>query len=89
VPTERPLLPSATDLAKLPVATAEAVLVLIDSVNRREHSYGILGMVCGTISLLGALASFTYLVMNGHPTSAGIVIGSAVLAVIGKMIGPR
>jgi hypothetical protein len=71
------------------VATAEAALVLIDSINSREHSYGILGMVCGTISLLGALGSFTYLAMNGHPKSATVVLGSTVLTVIGKMIGGR
>jgi len=86
---EKALLPSVADLAKLPVATAEAVLVLVDSINSREHSYGVLGMVCGTVSLLGALASFTYLAMNGHPKSATVVLGSTVLTVIGKMIGGR
>lgn len=86
---ERALLPSASDLAKLPVGTAEAVLVVVDLNNRRNHSYAVLGMACSTVCLLGALGSFTYLASTGHPASAGVVLGSTVLTVIGKMIGAR
>jgi hypothetical protein len=83
------LLPPVSELSQL---TPDAVQLVIESFNaehRREHSYAILGMLCGTFSFLGCVASFTLLVMNGHPGAAGVILGTGVLAIIGRMLGAR
>jgi hypothetical protein len=46
-------------------------------------------MGCGTASLLACILAFAYLVMNGHSTEAYVVLGTAVLALIGRMIAAR
>jgi predicted lysophospholipase L1 biosynthesis ABC-type transport system permease subunit len=76
-------------LRQLSDEQAKAVLSSVDRANARSHSYAVAGMICGTISFLALIASFTYLVMNGHYTAAGAVFGTGVLAIIGKMIGTR
>jgi hypothetical protein len=85
----RALLPPVAQLRQLSDEQAKAVLSAVDRANARSHSYAIAGMVCGTISFLALIASFTFLVMHGHYTAAGGVFGTGVLAIISKMIGTR
>jgi hypothetical protein len=67
-----------------------AVIVqLADSVNRRSYVYAMTGKICATISFIGCLAVFAFLVNAGHDTAAGIVLGATVLATIGRLIGPQ
>jgi uncharacterized membrane protein YjjB (DUF3815 family) len=47
------------------------------------------GMFCGTTSFLASLGVFTYLVMQGHYTSAAVVCGASVLALIGRIFSQR
>jgi hypothetical protein len=46
-------------------------------------------MVCATFSFLGCIGSFSYLVVTGHPQSAAVVLGTGVLAIVGRMIASR
>ena len=90
---ERPaeaLLPySAVELERLPIPTAQAVIQAVDAEQRRAHEYASLGMICGTASFLGCVGAFCYLETTGHPAGAGIILGTGVLATIGRMIAAR
>ncbi len=83
------LLPPPSELASVSERVAIEILLVANLANQRAHRYATLGMICGTLSLLGALLAFTFLVVNGHPASAGVVLGSTVIAVVGKMVGSR
>jgi hypothetical protein len=83
------LLPPASELAKLSDQQAVAVFELVDRANRREHSYALAALLCGTVSFLGVVAGFLYLVVQGHTQAAGVLLGAAVLAIVGQMIGSR
>ncbi len=83
------LLPSASELAVLSDATAKNVLTVIDSQDQRANAYAVAGLVCGTVSFLGCLASYVYLVMNNHDKAAGIVLGVSVLTLLTRMIRGR
>ena len=87
--TGRVLLPQSRQLAALSVETAREVLALADAESRRAHRYAALGFLCGTFSLLLCLAAYVYLVVHGHDTAAGVVLGTGILAVIGTMIRAR
>jgi hypothetical protein len=80
---------TAKDLSQLSDATAARTLELADKINLREHSYATSGMRSGLISFATCVASFTFLVHDGHPKSAFTVLGAGVLSIIGKMIGAR
>lgn len=56
---------------------------------KRQAGYAAFGMACGTISFLACIAAFVYLVMEGHAHEGYFVLGTAVLAMIGRMIGSR
>jgi hypothetical protein len=88
-PPDRPLLPPSEELANLSDRKVEQVVILLAGYNRRSHFYAILGMACGTLSFLGCLGAYVYLVVQGHPTAAGVVLTTTVLAIIGRMIGSR
>ena len=91
------LLSAAKDLAKLTDEQATAVILAIDRSNSREHSYAfsrehsyaLTAMLCGTICFLGVVAAFVYLVVQGHARYASVLLGTAVLRVIGQIIHSR
>jgi hypothetical protein len=83
------LLPPAADLALLSEQASASVIQAVNEENRRAHTYAMLGMICGTVSFLACIASFSYLVINGHPQAAGVILGTGVLAIIGRMIAAR
>jgi hypothetical protein len=83
------LVPQASDLAKLTEAQTSELMNLVAHVNTLEHRYAVIGMLCGTMSLICSLAAFVYLVKAEHPTSAGVVLGAAVLGILRQMITGR
>ena len=87
--TSKALLPSAADLSTLSDSTAMRVILAVDLQNARAFSYARSGMICGTVSFMACIASFTFLVMHGHATAAGVVLGTTVLGIVGKMIAAR
>jgi hypothetical protein len=85
-PSKRSLLPPPSQLAKLSDEQTKSALALIDNESRRANTYAIVGMVCGTLSFLGCLGSYVYLVTQHHDQAAGVVLGATVLAIVGRMI---
>ncbi len=84
-----PLLPHADELRSLPLPTVELIIKAVDTENQRGHVYALLGMICGTISFLACIAVFSYLVVHGHPSAAGVILGTGVIAIVGRMIASR
>jgi hypothetical protein len=80
------LLPSTMELEPLSDEKVRLLVELADSVNRRSNTYSIVGMACGTISFIGCLSSYVYLVAMHHDAAAGVVLGTTVLAIVGRMI---
>lgn len=84
-----PLLPSPSQLARLTNEQTKSVVEAINQANEREHKYAVLAMQSGLISFVLVIFCFTLLVLRGHEVAAGVVLGSGVLSVIGKMVGSR
>jgi hypothetical protein len=57
--------------------------------SRYEFWYGIAGMLCGSLTLIAAMALFAFLILHHEQTGAYALLGGTVLAVIGKMIDAR
>jgi len=76
-------------LAKLSDSTAAKILEVVDHVNKREHSYAVVGMVSGTAALIACIVAFAYLVHDGHPTAAGLVLGTSVLTIVAQLVKSR
>jgi hypothetical protein len=83
------LLPTIEILRELPEATALAVIQAASDEQRRETNYASLAMVCGTLSFLGCIGAFCYLVAIGHQQSSILVLGAGVLAIVVRMITAR
>jgi hypothetical protein len=83
------LLPPVAELQLLPPVLAESVIQAVEAENRRAHRYASLGMICGTASFLACIAAFCYLVIESHPAAAGVILGTGVLAIVGRMIAAR
>lgn len=79
----------AYQFAALGDAKAAALTQLAENYHRRETFYASLGMACGTLCFLSCVLAFAYLVMHAHSTEAYVVLGTAVLALIGRMIAAR
>ena len=86
VPPDKYLLPPASELQSLSDEKTKIIVALADADSRRSSSYAIIGMLCGTVSFLCSLASYVYLVNQHHDTAAGVVLGTTVVAIIGRMI---
>jgi hypothetical protein len=85
-PPDSYLLPSTVELEPLTDGKVKLLVGLADNANRRGHAYAIFGMACGTVSFLGSLGAYVYLVESRHEAAAGIVLGTGVLAIVGRMI---
>jgi len=85
----QPLLPSPADLSALHDAVAVRVVDAAVANLNNNHRYAMTGMICGTISFLGCVAAYVYLVADGHPKAATLALGAAVLSVIGRMLAAR
>ena len=83
------LLPPAAELAQLTEDQARAVIAAVDRADQREHSYALVALIGGMLSFLGVVAGFIYLVIQGHTQAAGLLLGAAVLAIVGQMIRAR
>jgi len=88
-PPDKWLLPATDDLETLSDEKVKSIVALADSQGSRNYTYAIVGMLCGTVSFLGCLGSYVYLVMQHHDVAAEVVLGATVLAIIGRMIRGR
>ena len=75
--------------AEISDSKASALIEFANARQRRQAWYAALGMTCGTASFLSCVGAFVYLVMNGHPQEGYVALGTAVLALIGRMIKSR
>jgi hypothetical protein len=71
------------------VDTAKAVIEAVDKANARNHPYASLGLVFGFLAFASCVGSFTFLIYTGHPTGAGVILGTAVLGLIQQFIKAR
>jgi hypothetical protein len=88
-PPGKGLLASPNQLKGLPPETVQLLIELVDREGQRDAAYAMVGIVCGTASFLAALVCCVYLVMHGHDTAAGLVLGTSLVAVVGHMIRGR
>ena len=86
---DRSLLPSVAELESLSDEKVKSIVALADNQGRRSNVYALVGMGCGTVSFLGCLGSYVYLVIQHHDAAAGVVLGATVLAIVGRMIRGR
>lgn len=86
MPGSQSMLPTPTQLQKLSEDKVRLLVGLADKLSHRKATYAIAGLVCGTTSLLAALAGYIHLVEHNHEKAAGVVLGTTVLAVISRMI---
>jgi hypothetical protein len=70
-------------------AKVVAITQLANDTHKRQTTYAALGMACGTLAFLACIGAFVYLAIEGHRTEAYVVLGTAVLAMIGRIIGSR
>jgi hypothetical protein len=84
-----PLLPSVEELRELSERAQVAAINAGDRVSRRKFAYAITSLIGGLICFLAMLGGFVFLVMQGRPESAGLLLGTGLLAIIGRMIGAR
>ncbi len=83
---DKSLLPPATQLQDLSDDKVRVIVELADRESARSNAYAMAGMACGTISFFGCLSAYVYLVIQNHDAAAGVVLGTTVLAIIGRMI---
>lgn len=83
------LLPTVEALREMSESTALAVIRAASDEQRRETHYASLAMVCGTLSFLGCIGAFCYLVAIGQQQSSILVLGAGVLAIVARMISAR
>jgi len=82
-------LPTAPELAILSDAKVAEIVRAADNLNRREHSYAVFGMACGTFSLIASLGVYDYMVHDLHFKAGLAVLGTGVLTTIGQIITAR
>jgi hypothetical protein len=50
--------------------------------HRRAYRFAMLSLLIGGILSLGLIVGFVYLVMQGHTTAAGLLLGSGALSLV-------
>jgi hypothetical protein len=79
----------AKDLALLSDSKVQMVLESVDRERARRHSYAMFAMAVGGVSFISCLGCAAYMDHIGYPRTALLVLGTAVLSTIGKMIASR
>jgi len=74
---------------RLDPALTALVLQARDREQYREFAYAALALVVAALSLILVLGGFVYLVMQGRPTEATILLGAGVLELIASLIRTR
>ncbi len=85
-PPDKYLFPPASELQTLSDEKIKVIAALADADSKRLNGYPIVGMLCGTVSFLRCLGSYVYLVSQHHDGAAGVVLGTTVIGIIGRMI---
>jgi len=76
-------------LAVLSDAKVSEIVRIADNISRREHSYAMFGMACGTFCLMTSLGIYAYMVHDLHLKAGLAVLGTGVLTTVGQIITAR
>jgi hypothetical protein len=77
------------EYGQLTDAQAFALKELIQAREDRRARYARLGMMCSTICFVVVTGGYIFLVMEGHNKAALILLGTNVLAFLGRFIKAR
>jgi uncharacterized membrane protein len=86
------LVPSPEQLQKFQEIDPALPATLMQARDRelqREFAYAALALAVAALALILVLGGFVYLVMQGHPTEAKILLGAGVLGLIASFIRAR
>jgi hypothetical protein len=86
------LVPSPEELQRYQTVDPTLPTVLIqvrDRELRREFIYAASALSVAALGLVMVIGGFVYLVMQGHPTAAGSLLGAGVLGLIAGFIRAR
>ena len=84
------LLPyTAKELSTFDEGQLEKVMAFHTRVYELKHSFARDSLIGGIAGFIACVGSFTYLVHDNHPTSAGVVVRVTLLSTIGKMLANR
>jgi hypothetical protein len=86
------LVPSPEQLKQFQAINPELPALLFQARDRelhREFIYAAIALGVAALALILVLGGFVYLVMQGHPTEAKILLGAGVLGLIASFIRAR
>jgi hypothetical protein len=86
------LIPSPEQLQRYQAVNPELPALVFQAKDRqlhREFVYAALALGVAALALILVLGGFVYLVMQGHPTEAKILLGAGVLGLIASFIRAR
>jgi hypothetical protein len=86
------LVPSPEQLQRYQAINPALPALLFQARDRqlhREFVYAVLALGIAALALILVLGGFVYLVMQGHPTEAKILLGAGVLGLIAAFIRAR
>ncbi len=55
----------------------------------QAYRYALSALICGFVSFVVLVCAFVYLVMQGHATSAGVLLGTGVLGLVTGFVRAR
>ena len=84
-----PLLPSTTELREISEAARVAAIQASDRVSRRKFTYAMTSLIGGIVCFLSMIGGFLFLVVHGFTAAAGWLLGTALFAIAGRLIGAR
>jgi hypothetical protein len=65
------------------------ILELRDRSLKREFHYALVALCAGSVSFIGVVGGFIYLVMQQHPAAAASLLGTGVFGMIGAFLRTR
>ena len=86
------LVPSPEQLQRYGAVDPELPALVLQVRNRelrREFVYAAMALGIAALALILVLGGFVYLVMQGHPTEAKILLGAGVLGLIASFVRAR
>ncbi len=69
----------------LPVIITQAGMIE----RTQEYRYAVTALVCGFFAFVVLVGGFIYLVMQGHPTPAGLLLGAGTLGLVAGFVRAR
>jgi hypothetical protein len=70
---------------RLPTVVTQAGIIE----RTQEYRYAMAALFCGLFAFVVLIAGFVYLVLQGHPKSAGLLLGAGVLGLVTGFVRAR